>query len=422
MSSVNKAYRRRFARSRGESFSVHSRWRFRGAATHWDRTLSDKDKQSEGGDLTPPHSAEPPESPISADPTGSDDIFQCGAQNPVQTSKDCSAPVGPDDISQSRAGGPVQPVLKVFPKTQHGNRKRALNESWYRDYTWLEYSISRDSVFCYACRHFSLPNAPSSVFRTETGFSNWKKALCKEGGFKDHSQSEHHRNAMFSWKQHEMATQTKSCIIDSINKEREKKMMENQAYIKTIAEVLLLTATQNISQRGHRESEDSDNRGNFLAILEEIAKHDSFLEKRMKAHGNAKYTSKTIQNEMLECLAEMVQEEIIREVKQSEVFSIIADETKDLQKKEQVSLVIRYYYRGVIHEGFLDFMKADSLDAAGLTALIIKCLEKHGLEYRTNLVGQGYDGAAVMSGKHSDSQQCTVYWKKLDWKVTVIGQ
>ncbi|KAL6490055.1 hypothetical protein MHYP_G00004000 [Metynnis hypsauchen] len=177
------------------------------SATHWDRTLSDKDKQSEGGDLTP-HSAEPPESPISADPTGSDDIFQCGAQNPVQTSKDCSAPVGPDDISQSRAGGPVQPVLKVFPKTQHGNRKRAFNESWYRDYTWLEYSISRDSVFCYACRHFSLPNAPSSVFRTETGFSNWKKALCKEEGFKDHSQSEHHRNAMFAWKQHEMATQT----------------------------------------------------------------------------------------------------------------------------------------------------------------------------------------------------------------------
>ena len=47
----------------------------------------------------------------------------------------------------------------------------------------------------------------------------------------------------------------------------------------------------------------------------------------MKAHGNAKYTSETIQNEMLECLAEMFQEEIIREIKQSEVFSIIADET-----------------------------------------------------------------------------------------------
>lgn len=163
------------------------------------------------------------------------------------------------DISQSTADGPVQPVLKVFPKTQHGNRKRAFNESWYRDYTWLEYSNSKDTVICYACRHFSLP----SVFRTDTGFSNWKKALCKKGGFKDHSKSEQQQNAMFAWKQHKMATQTKSCMIDSINKDRVKKVMENQAYIKTIAEVLLLTATQNISQRGHRESKDSDNQGNF---------------------------------------------------------------------------------------------------------------------------------------------------------------
>lgn len=32
---------------------------------------------------------------------------------------------------------------------------------------------------------------------------------------------------------------------------------------------------------------------------------------------------------------------------------------------------------------------------------IIHCLERYGLEYRTNLVGQGYDRASVMSGKHS---------------------
>ncbi|XP_076839366.1 uncharacterized protein LOC143484505 [Brachyhypopomus gauderio] len=70
-------------------------------ATNWDSTLSDKDKQSEVDDLTL-HSTEPPESPISADPTGSVDIFQCGAQNPVQTSNDCSAPVGPDGLDRTK--------------------------------------------------------------------------------------------------------------------------------------------------------------------------------------------------------------------------------------------------------------------------------------------------------------------------------
>ena len=93
-------------------------------------------------------------------------------------------------------------------------------------------------------------------------------------------------------------------------------------------------------------------------------------------------------------------EEIIQEVKESEVFSVIADETKDL-KKEQLSLVLRYYYNGAVHESFLDFQQATRLDAEGLKDKIIHCLERYGLEYRTNLVGQGYDGASVMSGKHS---------------------
>lgn len=33
--------------------------------------------------------------------------------------------------------------------------------------------------------------------------------------------------------------------------------------------------------------------------------------------------------------------------------SIIADETKDIKKQEQISLVLRYYYNGAIQESFL---------------------------------------------------------------------
>ncbi len=74
------------------------------------------------------------------------------------------------------------------------------------------------------------------------------------------------------------------------------------------------------------------------------------------------------------------------------------DETKDSKKN---SLVLRYYYNGAVHESFLYFQKADCLDAAGLTENIINCPERYGLDYRSNLVGQGYDGASVMSGKHA---------------------
>lgn len=80
--------------------------------------------------------------------------------------------------------------------------------------------------------------------------------------------------------------------------------------------------------------------------------------------------------------------DIIKEVKESQVFSVFIDETKDLRKKEQLSFVLRYYYDGAVHKSILDFQQTDKLDAAD--QLIISSLERYGLEYR-HLVGQGYD-------------------------------
>ncbi len=35
---------------------------------------------------------------------------------------------------------------------------------------------------------------------------------------------------------------------------------------------------------------------------------------------------------------------------------------------------------------------------------IVHILERYGLDYRSNLVGQAYNGASIMSGKHSGVQ------------------
>ncbi len=57
-----------------------------------------------------------------------------------------------------------------------------------------------------------------------------------------------------------------------------------------------------------------------------------------------------------------------------------------------------------MNESFLQFEHAERLDAEALTQKIIDTLERYGLEYKSNLVGQSYDGAAVMSGKHRGVQ------------------
>ena len=58
-------------------------------------------------------------------------------------------------------------------------------------------------------------------------------------------------------------------------------------------------------------------------------------------------------------------------------------------------------YQGSVEESFLKFLPADELDAGILTYTILSCLEKFGIDYKSNLIGQGYDGAWAMSGNNS---------------------
>lgn len=77
---------------------------------------------------------------------------------------------------------------------------------------------------------------------------------------------------MFAWKEHKRRQLTDSSIVKLMNEEYQKKVKENRHYIKTIADVLRFTATQNIAQRGHIETDESKNQGNFLEMLHILAK------------------------------------------------------------------------------------------------------------------------------------------------------
>ena len=58
---------------------------------------------------------------------------------------------------------------------------------------------------------------------------------------------------------------------------------------------------------------------------------------------NEKCTSHSIQNEVIETLANMVLDEVVESVQKSLFFLIQADESKDARKREQLSLAIRFF-------------------------------------------------------------------------------
>ncbi|XP_025421989.1 zinc finger MYM-type protein 1-like [Sipha flava] len=183
-----------------------------------------------------------------------------------------------------------------------------------------------------------------------------------------------------------------------------------------VINVTLTLATSNLSFRGHRETDLSKNKGNFLSIITLISKYDPILENLLSmpgGKGTANYLSNTIQNEIITLLANTILEQIILSINRSPFFSVIMDTTQDISKIDQLSQVIRYVSvisdsdgnpkTLQINESFIGFVEIVDQSSAGLEESIINCITKNNLNL-SKLRGQGYDGAANMSGVYSGVQ------------------
>jgi len=191
-------------------------------------------------------------------------------------------------------------------------------------------------------------------------------------------------------------------VSDLLTDERVKQIRDNRCYLGAVIDVLKFTATHRLAQRGHDETEGSLMRGNFLDMLHIIGKYnDTVGHKLASISGNAKYTSNDIQQELLVTMARMVRGGIADEVRGSGEFSIMADESKDCRKMEQLSIVLRYFCKGAVFESFVGFIHVCDLSAEGLSSKLKTDMQQLGLDYKSKLIGQGYDGASVMSGSNA---------------------
>lgn len=174
---------------------------------------------------------------------------------------------------------------------------------------------------------------------------------------------------------------------------------------------------QNIALRGHRHektgnilNQNSDfieNDGNFRALLRfRIESGDSDLNDHLQnSNKNATFISAVTQNDIIQCCGDIIIKKIVENVKKAKYFSILADETTDTSHVEQLSFSIRYvdFDSKTIREDFIKFLKVVDLNGEALGKTISELLEQLGLSL-TNLRGQGYDGAANMSGKFKGTQ------------------
>ena len=312
----------------------------------------------------------------------------------------------PSDIAAGPLEAPKRPRVK-FPSRSFGTgRQRAFNPEWYKSHSWLEYSVERDAAFCYPCRVFKCGSSRSEDAFTRTGFRNWKHAIGKSGIISLHAKCATHRQAVTCWNEYTINTQGHTTVVHRLDSARKQLIETNRHYIRTVAEVLLLCAKQDLALRGHREYTELKNQGNFKEILTLVASHDPVVKEKLQdGPRNAVYTSPEIQNTLLEIMGNAVRDRICKAVRESGVFSLLADETKDASKVEQLAIVLRYVdiNTASVYERFLTYVPAESLTAQGLSRYILQTLQKYQLDPEC-IVSQGYDGASVMSGSCSGVQ------------------
>ncbi len=101
-----------------------------------------------------------------------------------------------------------------------------------------------------------------------------------------------------------------------LDKQAQKIMLNNQKVVQSLLKIVILCGKQGLALRGHRndhidwsesQQEKCTNHGNFIELVRFYAKHDHVLAQHLaKAPHKAQYTSTTIQNELVQVVAQAI--------------------------------------------------------------------------------------------------------------------
>jgi hypothetical protein len=249
--------------------------------------------------------------------------------------------------------GPCQPRTCDFPVTQIGEKEkpRRFVPEWFDEFgPWLEYSEAKDIAYCFYCflfRENKDAGYDAFVVKGWNGYHRKERLrshIGKVGGL--------YYNAM---KKCDDLLQRKQHIDVAYNQISE---VAKKAYFTRLngsIDTARLLLKQGLSFRGHDESKESYNRGNFNEFYDCLAEHDPMLHKAMTTNAtkNSCLLASEIQRDTVECFASEIVQSILEELG-DDVFCLLVDESRDVSCKEQMVVVLRYVDKfGIVKERFV---------------------------------------------------------------------
>ncbi|KAH9647563.1 TTF-type domain-containing protein [Citrus sinensis] len=304
--------------------------------------------------------------------------------------------------------GPYQPRISEYPKSGPEKHRRRFQSSWFDSFpSWLEYSPIKDAAFCLPCYLFNTPSAhPKCKAYTVNGFNVWRKV--KDGkncAFLNHVEKDLNSSHKKAEKSCEDLMRQSQHLPQVFNCYSSHEIENNRLRLKTTVEAIRYLAFQGCSFRGHDESKNSLNRGNFLQLLKAFASNNEKITDVIldKAPKHASYISPNIQKEILHVFSMKVKKAIREEIGDAK-FCLIVDESRDESKKEQMAVVLRFVDKdGFVRERFFGLVHVSNTSAVTLKDGIYSLLSHNNLSIQ-NIRGQGYDGASNMRGEWNGLQ------------------
>ena len=209
------------------------------------------------------------------------------------------------------------------------NEYRSFQIKWYKDYPWLTLCITSKKAFCFYCRLYyeqkelCLSKNIEPAFIRD-GFNNWKKALQR---FDVHQRSAGHKEAIFKF-----SRRVAPGINVQINTELKKlQQMRRSLFLKQLSSLRMLLR-QGLAIRGHDAFD-----GNLEQLLQLRSEDDKDVKIWL-----FKDLSHDIVNECILLLGNTLLRQLLCSIRETSIFSIMADETRDISNQEQLSVCIRW--------------------------------------------------------------------------------
>ncbi|KDO47792.1 hypothetical protein CISIN_1g044782mg, partial [Citrus sinensis] len=164
-----------------------------------------------------------------------------------------------------------------------------------------------------------------------------------------------------------------------------------------------LLLEQGLAFRGHDESDNSSNQGNYLRILRFLADHNEDIKKvtLKNAPGNNMLTAPSIQKDIVRACSIETTNAIFRDVGDA-LFYVLIDESRDASMKEQMSVVLRYVDKNeFVIERFIGLKHVTSTTAISLKEALDQLFSKHGLSI-SRLRGQEKQLLSVVEALEND--------------------